>query len=247
MAAHFASSSYIPRCICRNLDVGLVRGRAVPRQASPATRGPRNTLVAEAVRLLGPPARFDASKLKVDVKEREMNPCSSIIPRTYILSHCDFTANLTLTISNVISLYQLRGWYSKDDVVGEWKVVNKEMCLHIHCFVSGPNSLIDLAAEFRYRIFSKEMPLVLKAILHGDASLFSDDPELLNSVVWVYFHSSSPKYNRMECWGPLKDAAQGKHRDRLQGHLREREKGSSASEKWGGPKSILQALFTFLL
>ncbi|KAI4320546.1 hypothetical protein MLD38_034015 [Melastoma candidum] len=132
------------------------------------------------------PARFDASKLKVDVKEREMNPYSSIIPRTYILSHCDFTANLTLTISNVISLDQLRGWYCKDDVV--WGVE-------------------DLAAEFRYQIFSKDMPLVLKAIPHGDASLFSDDPELLNSVVWVYFHSSSPKYNCRECWGPLKDAA----------------------------------------
>lgn len=115
------------------------------------------------------------------------------------------------------------------------------MRLHIHCFVSGPNSLIDLAAEFRYQIFSKEMPLVyaqsspihlllrsskftlgyfllhladlstfqvLKAMLHGDASLFRDHPELMDSAVWVYFHSSLQKYNRMECWGPLKDAAQ---------------------------------------
>lgn len=56
---------------------------------------------------------------------------------------------------------QLRGWYEKDDVVAEWKSVNKEMCLHIHCFVSGPNPLLDLAAEFRYHIFSKEMPLVI--------------------------------------------------------------------------------------
>lgn len=45
-------------------------------------------------------------------------------------------------------------------MVAEWKKVNGEMCLHVHCFVSGPNLLLDLAAEFRYHIFSKEMPLV---------------------------------------------------------------------------------------
>lgn len=116
----------------------------------------------------------------------EMNNYVGITPRTYILSHCDFTANLTLKISNVInldqvcfillfllkapkicyernffigSLLQLKGWYSKDDVVAEWKKVNGEMCLHIHCYVSGPN-MLNLAAEFRYHIFSKEMPLV---------------------------------------------------------------------------------------
>lgn len=131
-----------------------------------------------------PPARFEASKLKV-VFTREVNKSAGIIPRTYILSHCDFTANLTLTISDVINLdqvkidcylehntlfcsshfgvcecIQLRGWYNKDDVVAEWKKVKDEMCLHVHCYVSGPNSLLDLTAEFRYHIFSKELPLV---------------------------------------------------------------------------------------
>ena len=57
-------------------------------------------------------------------------------------------------------MLQLKGWYKKDDVVAEWKKVKDEMYLHIHCFVSGPNLFLDLAAEFRYHIFSKEMPLV---------------------------------------------------------------------------------------
>lgn len=35
------------------------------------------------------------------------NKYAGIIPRTYILSHCDFTANLTLTISHVINLEQV--------------------------------------------------------------------------------------------------------------------------------------------
>ncbi|KAK7282666.1 hypothetical protein RIF29_11622 [Crotalaria pallida] len=201
------------------------------------------SLVSEAVRLLVPPARFEASKLKVVRLEDEINKYSSIIPRTYILSHCDFTANLTLTVSNVINLEQLRGWYEKDDVVAEWKKVKNEMCLHVHCFVSGPNPFLDLAAEFRYHIFSKEMPLVFKAIQYGDSALFSEHPELLDSIVRIYFHSSSKQYNRMECWGPLKDAMEGKRADQLQGLIRR----DSPPEKWRSPKSIFQALFTFLL
>ncbi|RZC07059.1 Protein STAY-GREEN LIKE, chloroplastic isoform C [Glycine soja] len=119
-----------------------------------------NTLVSEAVRLLVPSARFEPSKLKVVLLEDQINKHASFTPRTYILSHCDFTANLTLAVSNVINLEQLRGWYEKDDVVAEWKKVQNDMCLHVHCFVSGPNSFLDLAAELRYHIFSKEMPLV---------------------------------------------------------------------------------------
>lgn len=61
----------------------------------------------QAVRLLGPPASFEASKLKVVFLGEGMNDYSRILPRTYILSHCDFTANLTLTISNVINLEQV--------------------------------------------------------------------------------------------------------------------------------------------
>lgn len=175
---------------------------------------------------------------------------SGVIPRSYILSHCDFTANLTLTISNVIDVEQLRGWYFKDDVVAEWKKVKDVMFLNVHCFVSGPNLLLDLAAEFRYNIFVKELPLVLKAVLHGDSILFRDHPQLLDSLVRVYFHSSLPKYNRMECWGPLKDAAEEslRHRDRAKRFFLTADKENShPPEKWQKLKSKLQAMFAFLL
>lgn len=62
---------------------------------------------SQAARLLGPPASFEASKLKVVTMREETNNYYGIIPRTYILSHCDFTANLTLTISKVINLDQV--------------------------------------------------------------------------------------------------------------------------------------------
>ncbi|KAE8714323.1 Protein STAY-GREEN LIKE [Hibiscus syriacus] len=207
-----------------------------------------NSLVSEAVRLLVPPAIFEASKLEVVFMGKGLKSYSAIIPRTYILSHCDFTANLTLTISNVIDLDQLKGWYNNDDVVAEWKKVKETMFLNVHCFVSGPNLSLDLAAEFRYHIFSKELPLVLKAVLRGDSVLFAEHPELMDALVSVYFHSSLPKYNRIECWGPLKEAAEGKHRDQDQGMLSADKQSSSSPAKWGRiPKSIFQALFAFLL
>ena len=31
--------------------------------------------------------------------------------------------------------------------------------------------------------------------------------DLDNSLVWVYFHSNVREYNRLECWGPLVEAA----------------------------------------
>ncbi|KAJ4881547.1 hypothetical protein Rs2_38602 [Raphanus sativus] len=217
-----------------------------------------NSLVSEAVRLLVPQANFDASKLKVEfLGELLENKAIGrvITPRTYILSHCDFTANLTLTISNVINLDQLQGWYKKDDVVAEWKKVNEKFRLHIHCYVSGPSLLQDVAAELRYHIFSKELPLVLKVVVHGDSVLFRENPELMEAYVWVYFHFSTPKYNRIECSGPLKICeifgrvcvsiwwGKGKQKGNHQGFL----SSNTSSRKLTRPKSIFHTLFTFLL
>lgn len=48
---------------------------------------------------------------------------------------------------------------------------------------------------------------MLKAFVHGDGGLFNNYPELQEALVWVYFHSNIPEFNKVECWGPLKDPA----------------------------------------
>ncbi|KAL1533553.1 magnesium dechelatase [Salvia divinorum] len=168
MAAAF-SPCYIHNCKITNAShspPSLLLTHSLPSPTTPS----HNSLVFQAARLLGPPARFEASKLKVVfVGEQLTNQTRRVVPRTYTLSHCDFTADLTLTVSNIIPRDQLKGWYSKDDVVAEWTNVNGEPFLNIHCHVSGPNPLSAMAAEFRYLIFSKELPLVLEAVLYGDA------------------------------------------------------------------------------
>ncbi|MQL84884.1 hypothetical protein Taro_017401 [Colocasia esculenta] len=201
-----------------------------------------------AAKLLSPPTRFEASKLEVVFLGEEMGkhpPCT--ISRTYALTHCDLTANLTLAVSNDISIDQLRRWQAKlqsDDVVAEWKITKDETSLHVHCHVSGTNPLQDLAAEFRYFIFSKELPLVLKAVVHGDSVLFNERPELMEASVWVYFHSNSTKFNRVECWGPLKDAMKRTLEDQAE-HVQ--SVVTKSFDKGVSPKGILHALVAFLL
>ena len=53
-------------------------------------------------------------------------------------------------------------------------------------------------------MFNKQ---VLKAFVHGDEDLLKNYPELQEALVWVYFHSNVPEFNKVECWGPLKDAS----------------------------------------
>ncbi|KAL5065126.1 hypothetical protein RYX36_026863 [Vicia faba] len=75
-----------------------------------------NSIVFKTVMLSGPPTMFEASKFKVVLLEYQRNRYAIVIPRIYILSDCDLTANLTLAVSNVIKLEQLRRWPQKDDV-----------------------------------------------------------------------------------------------------------------------------------
>ncbi|EPS69844.1 hypothetical protein M569_04921, partial [Genlisea aurea] len=203
-----------------------------------------NALIFQAARLLSSPARFEASKLKILFRGDEVWRREKIVPRIYTLSHCDLTANLTLTISNIIHREQLEGWYNKDDVVAEWTEVDEKLFLNVHCHVSGPDSFWDMAAEFRYHIFSKELPLVLEALLYGDSELFRDHPGSMDGVVRVFFHSSIDKYNRTEYWGPLRDAAVGKGVERINGYSLAIMENSKF---WDDPKSIFFALATTFL
>ncbi|GKV38180.1 hypothetical protein SLEP1_g46118 [Rubroshorea leprosula] len=169
----------------------------------------KSRAIVPVARLFGP-AIFEASKLKVlflgvDEKKHPGN-----LPRTYTLTHSDITSKLTLAISQTINNSQLQGWYNKlyrDEVVAEWKKVKGMMSLHVHCHISGGHFLLDWFARLRYFIFCKELPVVLKAFVHGDGNLLKNYPELLEALVWVYFHSNIPEFSKVECWGPLKEAA----------------------------------------
>lgn len=205
-----------------------------------------NHAVVPVARLFGP-AIFEASKLKVlflgvDEKKHPGN-----LPRTYTLTHSDITSKLTLAISQTINNSQLQGWYNKlqrDEVVAEWKKVKGKMSLHVHCHISGGHFLLDLCARLRYFIFCKELPVVLKAFIHGDENLLKNYPELQEALAWVYFHSNVPEFNKVECWGPLKDAANGTHKhdhDHDHGHDYVEKKEAIPISNWDLPDQCQEA------
>ncbi|KAI3710920.1 hypothetical protein L2E82_40716 [Cichorium intybus] len=168
----------------------------------------RNQALVPVARLFGP-SIFEASKLKVLFLGVDEKKHPGKLPRTYTLTHSDITSKLTLAISQTINNSQLQGWYNqlyRDEVVAEWRKVKGNMSLHVHCHISGGHFLLDLCARLRFFIFTKELPLVLKAFAHGDGNLLKSYPELQEASVWVYFHSNLQEFNRVECWGPLRDA-----------------------------------------
>lgn len=168
----------------------------------------KNLPIVPVARLFGP-AIFEASKLKVLFLGVDEKKHPGKLPRTYTLTHSDITSKLTLAISQTINNSQLQGWANKlyrDEVVAEWKKVKGKMSLHVHCHISGGHFLLDLCARLRYFIFCNELPVVLKAFVHGDGNLLKNYPELQEALVWVYFHSNIPEFNKVECWGPLVEA-----------------------------------------
>ncbi|KAE9596803.1 hypothetical protein Lal_00007967 [Lupinus albus] len=169
----------------------------------------KNQAIVPVARLFGP-AIFEASKLKVLFLGVDDNKHPGNLPRTYTLTHSDITSKLTLAISQTINNSQLQGWYNKlqrDEVVAQWRKVKGKMYLHVHCHISGGHFLLDLFARLRYYIFCKELPVVLRAFVHGDGNLFNNYPELEEALVWVHFHSNIREFNKVECWGPLKEAS----------------------------------------
>lgn len=168
----------------------------------------RKQALVPVARLFGP-SIFEASKLKVLFLGVDEKKHPGKLPRTYTLTHSDITSKLTLAISQTINNSQLQGWYNqlyRDEVVAEWRKVKGNMSLHVHCHISGGHFLLDLCARLRFFIFTKELPLVLKAFAHGDGNLLNNYPELQEASVWVYFHSNIQEFNRVECWGPLTEA-----------------------------------------
>ncbi|KAG8044037.1 hypothetical protein GUJ93_ZPchr0458g22507 [Zizania palustris] len=112
---------------------------------------------------------------------------------------CDFTANLT---PGRLRHHRRRPPQSgrRSSASGSSRTAESWPCTST-ASSSGANLLQGLAAGFRYYVFSKELPLVLKAVVHGDGLLFAEHPELLEAKVWGHFHSSSNKYNRPRVLG----------------------------------------------
>jgi hypothetical protein len=133
-------------------------------------------------------------------------PDGPVTPRRYTLTHSDATGDLFLTIGPDYDRQQISGWYTRlmrDEVLAEWREEENGPALHVHCHVSG--GVVFGLAGWRDAIFQREVPLVLEAFRFGDRHLFETQPELDQAPIWVHFHATQPRYNRVESWGVSAD------------------------------------------
>ena len=128
------------------------------------------------------------------------------IPRRYTLTHSDTTGDLFLTIDCDYDEDQVSSFYTRfmrDEVLAEWLEQNENKELHIYLHISG--GFVFGWAAMRDKIFRYHLPLVIKAILFGDAELLKQIPSLIESPIVVHFQSSNSKYNKIEQHGYIKD------------------------------------------
>jgi len=145
--------------------------------------------------------RLNPHKLHVRF-ESGVQDSPSPVPRCYTLTHSDLTGDLYLTIAPEHNMPQTRGWYTRlmrDEVLAEWEQAGDGPALHVHCHVCGGLAVGPVA--MRDAIFRRELPLVLETIRFGDGRLFEAWPHLDHAPIWVHFHASKARYNRVENWG----------------------------------------------
>jgi len=131
-------------------------------------------------------------------------PDNLIVPRRYTLTHSDITGNLFLSIGSEYDTKQTSKLYTRlmrDEVLAELSDDDDSLAFKIYCHVSG--GFVIGTAKWRYNIFRSELPLVLEAIRYGDRTLFKYNPELDNSLIFIYFHSTNSKFDKVENWGTM--------------------------------------------
>ena len=125
-----------------------------------------------------------------------------VTPRRYTLTHSDATGDLFLTIGPDYDREQISGWYTRllrDEVLAEWGHDEDGPALHVTCHVSG--GLVLGPAGWRYRIFQRELPLVLESFRYGDRRLLEAHPELDQAAILIHFQATRRRYRRTERWG----------------------------------------------
>jgi hypothetical protein len=150
-------------------------------------------------------SRLKPEKLHIKYKN-ETAPDAFHLPRRYTLTHSDATGDLFLTVGKDYDMEAIRGFYTRlmrDEILAEWLERGSGPELHLYCHVSG--GFVFGTAGFRYNIFRRELPLVLEAICYGEQALFTAQPSLKSTPIFVHFQSRQKRYNHVESWGKSED------------------------------------------
>jgi hypothetical protein len=144
--------------------------------------------------------RLNPEKLSVEFRPG-VTPTEPVMPRRYTLTHSDETGELFLAVGLEYALEKIGPM--RDEVLAEWRYDNCQYIFAAGVYVDGEFG--PAVSAIRDQIFRGELPLALEAIRYGDRVFFLVHPELDAALVWIYFQSVNPEYNRVEYWGTMED------------------------------------------
>jgi len=133
-------------------------------------------------------------------------PESLELPRRYTLTHSDISGKLFLSIGSDYDTRKTSKFYTRlmrDEVLAELIDEGEGPVFRVYCHVSG--GFVFGRAKWRYDIFQSELPLVLEAIKYGDRALFKQHRDLDQAPVYIHFHSTNSRFNKVEHWGVFAD------------------------------------------
>lgn len=136
---------------------------------------------------------FDPRKLKVCYDDN-CDDDGPIKGRKYSLSHSDETGFLFLTVGK-------RFYYPDNQtVLAELRRIN---CIDVlDVYVQLDNEKEIESTKIRDKIFRRELPLALKAIIYGDKQFFINN-KLLDAFIRIRFQSNHKQFNTVEQWGKV--------------------------------------------
>ena len=126
----------------------------------------------------------------------------AIEDRKYTLTHSDETGMLFLDIGEVYN-YSSINQDLRDEVLGRWISPENEPPILLFYVYVGDCDFEECAN--RYKIFKSHIEMAIMAVIYGDSVLFDNNPELVNSSIYVKFDSVVPAFDSYEYYGCVCD------------------------------------------
>ncbi|WP_162595914.1 staygreen family protein [Bacillus sp. CGMCC 1.16541] len=137
---------------------------------------------------------------KVDIKyQLGTTPTQPIVPRKYTFLPVSNNSIITMIVGLEYAYDQMK--QSRDELLASFKFHRHHYFLYLYCYISEKADFHT--ARKRHDMFSKQIPLALKAMHQGDQTFFSTHPFLEQCPVYIHFDSHYPSLNGVEQIGYL--------------------------------------------
>lgn len=128
----------------------------------------------------------------------------SILGRHYTYTHLDSEEEMLLNVGLTYAYDKITS--AREEILVRWRRVQGKLQLYAYVYVDGRFN--PKTPDERNEFFTRELPLALQAIIHGDKEFFQAHNELYDAPVYIHFDSIIENVNRIEYWGIVKDYSQ---------------------------------------